>query len=89
MPSSNSREKSKRSRKFLLSLTQDLGNCVPDCSSCLLDLLFGKAEGDADLQTSGDNLLRLEIVSQGLEPANKNAVGKALHRYRLVKSLSG
>lgn len=69
MPRSNSSNRSKRRKhkRASLSLAQDLCDGVPNCGSSLLDLFLGQTEGNADLQAGGHNLLRLEVVLQGLE----------------------
>lgn len=51
---------------------------MPDDSASFLNLLLGQANRDANLETGRHNLLRLEVVFEGLQAGDKDSVGKAL-----------
>ena len=63
----------------LLPLAQDLCDGVTNYCASLFDLFLGQSEGDADLQPSWNDLLRLKVVFQGLETADKDTIGKTLY----------
>lgn len=57
---------------------QDFRNCVADDRPRLLDLFSRQADRHTDLQSRLHHLLRLEVVLESLEAADKDAVGKTL-----------
>ena len=72
------RTRAKRRRRALLPLAHHLGNGMSDDRSCLFNLFLGETGSDAHFQCGRDNLLRLEVVLEGLQPRNQNAVGQSL-----------
>lgn len=52
---------------------------VPNDRAGFLDLFLRQADGDTHLQRGWDDLLRLEVVFQGLETGDEDSVGQRLH----------
>lgn len=51
---------------------------MPDDGASFLNLLLGKADGYADLETGRHDLFRLEVIFKCLEAGDEDSVGKAL-----------
>ena len=62
---------------------------MPDDGASFLDLLFGKADGDANLEGRWHDLLRLEVILMRLEAGDQDSVGKALLYCQLTIGLTG
>lgn len=61
-------QEAKKQGNILLPLAHHLGNGMSNDCSCLFNLLLRETGSDAHLQGWWDNLLRLEVVLEGLQP---------------------
>ena len=67
-------------RSFLFLFAEDFGDGVADRRTGFLDFLLRQAGGHAHLQCRWDELLGFEVVLEGLQTGDEDAVCEALHR---------
>jgi hypothetical protein len=65
-------------KEVLLSLAHNFRDSMANYRSGLLDFLSRQADGDAHLERRRNNLLRLKVIVQRLETADKDTIRKAL-----------
>lgn len=64
--------------EVLFLFAHHLCDGVSNGGTSLFDLFLGEANCDAHLQSSWDDLLRLEVILEGLEAGDEDAVCEAL-----------